>query len=57
MTTAERLDSWRAEGVINDAQHALLQAYVRRERFSVFVELSALLYIGVRKFIDRSKLP
>jgi hypothetical protein len=33
--------------VISDEQHAMLTALVRRERFSVFVELSALLYLGV----------
>jgi hypothetical protein len=47
MTTIERLDNWRANSVINDEQHALLSTYVRRERFSIFVELSALLYVGV----------
>lgn len=51
MTTAERLDSWRANGIITNDQHALLSSYVRRERFSVFVELSALLYIGVLSII------
>ena len=33
--------------MISDEQHAMLTALVRRERFSVFVELSALLYLGV----------
>jgi hypothetical protein len=47
MTTSERLDGWKAVGVISEEQHALLAALVRRERFSVFVELSALLYVGV----------
>ena len=51
MTTLERLDGWKATGVINDAQHTLLTSYVRRERFSVFVELSALLYLGVLSII------
>src|SRR5689334_10518366 len=51
MTTSERLESWRANGVINDGQHALLSSYVRRERFSLFVELSALLYVGVLSII------
>jgi hypothetical protein len=51
MTTLERLDGWKANGVINEAQHALLSSYVRRERFSVFVELSALLYLGVLSII------
>ena len=51
MTTLERLDGWKAAGVISDAQHATLGALVRHERFSVFVELSALLYIGVLSLV------
>lgn len=47
MTTLDRLDGWKAVGVISNEQHALLTALVRRERFSVFVELSGLLYLGV----------
>jgi len=47
MTTVDRLDGWKALGVISEEQHAMLTALVRRERFSVFVELSALLYLGV----------
>ena len=47
MTTSERLDEWKAGGVISDAQHASLSAIVGRDRFSLFVELNALLYIGV----------
>ena len=47
MTTCERLDDWRANGVITEAQHAALATIVRRDRFSIFVELNALLYIGV----------
>lgn len=47
MTTIDRLDGWKAVGVISDEQHALLTSLVRRERFSVFVELNALLYLGV----------
>lgn len=47
MTTIDRLDGWKAVGVISAEQHAMITALVRRERFSVFVELSALLYLGV----------
>ena len=47
VTALDRLDGWKATGVISEEQHAALTALVRRERFSVFVELSALLYIGV----------
>jgi hypothetical protein len=51
MTTGERLEGWRANGVISEEQHSLLVSYVRHERFSVFVELSALLYLGVLSII------
>jgi hypothetical protein len=51
MTTIERLDGWKAVGVLSEEQHALLTALVRRERFSVFVELSALLYVGVLSLV------
>jgi hypothetical protein len=47
LTSVERLDGWKAVGIITDAQHSTLTALVRHERFSVFVELSALLYLGV----------
>jgi len=51
VTTIDRLDGWKAAGVISDEQHAVLSAHVRQERFSVFVELSALLYIGVLSLV------
>ena len=47
LTTIDRLDGWKAAGIINEAQHATLAAIVRRDRFSLFVELNAILYIGV----------
>ena len=47
MTTGERLEYWRANRVITEAQHVTLSEIVRRDRFSVFVELNAILYIGV----------
>jgi len=47
MTTGERLDRWRANGVITEAQHGALVEIINRDRFSVYVELNALLYIGV----------
>jgi len=47
MTTSERLEGWRANGVITEAQHATLSEIVRRDRFSLYVELNAILYIGV----------
>lgn len=51
MTTLERLRDWKQSGIIRDAQYDLLAALVRRERMSVFVELSAALYIGVLALI------
>jgi hypothetical protein len=51
MTTLERLEAWKTSGVITDAQQATLGALVRRERFSVFVELNALLYMGVLSLV------
>lgn len=51
MTTLERLAEWKAVGTITEAQHDTLAALVRKERVSVFVELSALLYIGVLSFV------
>jgi Predicted membrane protein (DUF2157) len=47
MTTGERLEDWRANGVITEPQYATLAEIVRRDRFSLFVELNAILYIGV----------
>jgi hypothetical protein len=47
MTTIERVDSWRRTGIISEGQHQALSGLVKKERFSVFVELNALLYIGV----------
>lgn len=51
MTTLERLRDWKQAGIIRDGQYDLLSALVRRERLSVFVELSAALYIGVLALI------
>lgn len=47
MTTLERLDAWRDAGIITGEQHSVLAEIVRRERFSLYVELNALLYVGV----------
>lgn len=46
-TTIERLNRWKQAGIITDGQHGLLAALLRKQRFSLFLELSALLYIGV----------
>ena len=47
LTTIERLERWRETGVITEAQHGALVEIVNRDRFSIYVELNALLYIGV----------
>ena len=41
------LERWRQTGAIRAEQHAVLSALVRKERFSVFVELHTILYLGV----------
>lgn len=41
------LERWRATGAIRAEQHDALSALVRKERFSLFVELHTLLYLGV----------
>jgi len=47
MTTPERLNGWKEAGIISAAQHENLNTLVRKERFSVFIEINAFLYIGV----------
>jgi hypothetical protein len=47
LTTIERLEAWREAGIITPEQQSVLSAIVRRERFSLYVELHALLYVGV----------
>lgn len=46
-TTSRYLDAWLADGSISAAQHAALAALASRRRLSLFVELNALLYLGV----------
>jgi Predicted membrane protein (DUF2157) len=43
----ERLSRWKDEGVITPAQFERLGAIVRKDRFSVSLELDVLLYLGV----------
>jgi hypothetical protein len=50
MTTAQYLEMWRSAGVIKDDQSAALLALARKDRFSVHLELNALLYAGVLAF-------
>lgn len=47
MTVHQQLDTWLATGAMTSAQHAAIERLVRRDRFSVFLELNALLYLGV----------
>src|SRR5215471_11860464 len=51
MTTLERLENWRQTGGITGDQFNVLAAIVRKNRFSVFLELNALLYLGVLSFV------
>jgi len=51
MTTLERLADWRDAGIIGNDQHNAISSIVRKDRFSVFLELNALLYIGVLSLI------
>jgi hypothetical protein len=47
MSALLSLDRWKRAGTITSAQHDVLAALVGRDRFSVFLELNALLYLGV----------
>jgi hypothetical protein len=47
VTTLEQLDRWREAGHIDANQRDALARIVTRQRFSLFVELNALLYLGV----------
>src|SRR5476651_2016571 len=51
MTTLSRLGAWKENGSITPAQFNAISALVRKDRFSVFIELNALLYLGVLSFI------
>src|SRR5262245_62487973 len=51
MRTLERMDNWKQTGTITADQHNALTAIVRKDRFSVFLELNALLYLGVLSFV------
>jgi hypothetical protein len=50
MTVQARLESWRNAGAISSDQHDALVALTHREPFSLFVEINALLYLGVVSF-------
>jgi hypothetical protein len=47
MSVLAHLDRWQRAGTITTAQHETLTALTRRDRISIFLELNALLYLGV----------
>ncbi len=49
-TTREYLDTWLAAGRLPPARHDAIEALVSRRRISLFVEINALLYLGVLAF-------
>jgi hypothetical protein len=51
MTCLERLSRWKAAGALSELQLNSLAAIVRKDRFSVFFELNALLYLGVLSLV------
>src|SRR5262245_55496422 len=51
MTTLGRLEKWKESGLISAAQFDAISALVRRDPFSVFIELNAVLYLGVLSFV------
>jgi hypothetical protein len=51
MSVLTRLEQWKNAGAISSAQCDVLSALVRKDRFSVFVELNTLLYLGVLSFV------
>lgn len=51
MTTLARLEQWKDSGLMTNEQFEALARIVRKDRFSIFVELNALLYLGVVSLI------
>jgi len=51
LTPLQHLQKWTQDGSITTAQFDTIAPVVRKERFSVFVELNALLYLGVISFV------
>ena len=47
MSLLNDIARWKRLGAITDAQHDVLAAIVRKERFTVHTELTAILYLGV----------
>jgi hypothetical protein len=51
MSRVERLRGWKEAGIISEAQCDTLSSLVRKERFSLFLEINALLYLGVLSLV------
>ena len=51
MTILTRLEQWKESGAITSMQFDAISELVRKDRFSVFVELNALFYLGVLSFV------
>ena len=51
MSVLTHLERWKSAGEISGAQYDVLARLVRKDRFSVFVELNTLLYVGVLAFV------
>jgi hypothetical protein len=51
MSILQYLERWKTTGAITGAQHDAIAALVRKDPFSVFVELNTLLYLGVLSLV------
>jgi hypothetical protein len=51
MSILQYLERWKTTGAITGAQHDAITALVRKNPFSVFIELNALLYLGVLSLV------
>jgi len=51
MTILERLSTWNEAGTLGGPQYDTISAIARKDRFSVYFELNALLYLGVLSLI------
>src|SRR4051794_16737167 len=51
MSILQRLARWKKAGAITEPQYDAISGIVRKDRFSVFFELNALLYLGVLFFV------
>jgi hypothetical protein len=51
MSLVTRVGQWKSAGAISGAQYESISALARDDRVSVFVELNALLYLGVLSFV------